>query len=118
MQRFAASLDQRSFLDGRPVIHILDDVKSESPIQQKFLSDFDAAEKMIVALRDYTLGPNWLMAPQKASMAAMALKHITSRNASPSVRRLFAQAEQKGISSSRLVNSFSGQMMCKSVHSN
>jgi hypothetical protein len=116
MQKFGASLGPDAFLDGRPVIHVLDDVKAESPIQQKFMSDFAMAEAMIVALRDHTLGANWLMAPQKASMAAKALNHI--RNVSPSVRRLFEQAKAKGISTAKLFKSASGQMMCKAVHRN
>lgn len=90
------TMDAKAFLDGRPVMHTIEDLEKTSAVNTKHGADFSRAEQMIVRLRDHALGANWLAAPQKASLAALLLDHVQRKDMSKSVRNMFSQVRKRG----------------------
>jgi len=91
VKKFVDGLSANAFLDGRPVIHTPADLSPTSPLSQKVGPDLAIAEQAIIALRNEALGTNWLPAPQKASLAALLLDHVTAAEASSSVKAMLAR---------------------------
>ncbi len=91
---FSAKLGAKASFEGRPVMHVADDLLSHSPLQQKHKGDFDLAGAVIVKLRDDSLGAPWLPAPQKNSLAVEALGLVSEKDASPSVKRLYRRVAE------------------------
>ena len=92
---FTDALTTEAFLDGRPTIHTMKDMEPTSPLRKKNDKDFGMADKAITALRDHTLGENWLPAPQKYALAAAVLGYVPKSKQSPSVRKLYREIEKR-----------------------
>jgi hypothetical protein len=87
-KNFLAKLDANATVEGRPVLHIPEDVASNSPVRQRYKTDFDLATEVITKIREKTIGDKWLPAPQKYALAAEELGLVSKENASASVKRL------------------------------
>jgi len=119
MKTFLAGLGSKSFLDGRPVIHTLNDLDSTSEVNKKHEADFRRAQEMILRLRDHSLGQNWLAAPQKNSLAAILLDHVPAAKSSASVRRLESTVRsrrQGGIKIGSLFERAAMKVRCQAIY--
>lgn len=64
----------KAFIDGRPVMHEIQDLDPTSSIRIQRKGEFDLATEAITKIRQKIIGDNWLPAPQKYALAAHALK--------------------------------------------
>jgi hypothetical protein len=89
--KFLQSLGSAAILDGRPVMHSIQDLEETAPVQAKNKADILLATTAIESLRDNVLGKNWLPGAQKGSLAATALGLVSEKDSSASVKKLFAE---------------------------
>lgn len=87
-------LGKAAFVDGRPIMHTVEDLDPKSPINVKLADDFKLAEKAIVALRKAVIGKNWLPGAQKYALSAYLAGHVTGKKVSPSVERLLTRVKE------------------------
>jgi len=87
-QQYLNQLTGAAFLDGRPVLHSTADLNAGSPVKTKHQNDFTIAEAAVTAIREATLGKNWLAGPQKYALAASALGVFPANQASASVKAI------------------------------
>lgn len=84
-------LDESAFLEGRPVLHEIEDVQPGSVIRKARAAEFDLATKAIEGLRTHLVGTEWLPGAQKYALAAHALG-LTKGKTPASLDRMFAVA--------------------------
>lgn len=81
------ALKAEAGLDGRPVMHTVEDLDAKSAVRAKHQADFDLAAKVIVSIRDNVIGPKWIPGAQKYAYAAESLRLVSEREASASVKK-------------------------------
>jgi hypothetical protein len=85
------ALGKNAFIDGRPVMHGVEDLEPTSSIRKQRKAEFDLAVDAITRIRKKVIGDNWLPAPQKYALAAHALK-LSGNGQSPSVIELLTKS--------------------------
>ena len=108
MRTFLEKTKGNAFIDGRSVMHTLDDLAKSSPVYKKHQTDFTLAEGAIKSLRDHLLGRHWIPAPQKASLAAVLLEQVSEKDASKSVKTMMNREQElrrNGILTDSIFNS-------------
>ena len=86
--KYMAALDGKAFVDGRPVLHTLEDLSPTSPILTSRAHDFNESARVISALRDVTIGKVWRPAPQKYALAAAGLEMLPKSRYSRSTKKV------------------------------
>lgn len=90
--KWLGNLKTSAFIDGRPVIHNIEDLDVDSPIRKARKGEFELAAKAIRKIRDDVTGGKWLPGPQKYAIAAHALGLTKKKGQSQSVTKLLRKA--------------------------
>ena len=116
---FLKGLTKDAFLDGRPVMHTVEDLDAKSPVKTEHSLDFKDAAKAVVAIREELLGKDWIPGAQKYAFAATALKLVPKAEISPSVKAVINAAKKNVKNNSKtkltLVENVLGMARCGAV---
>ncbi|MEK6706838.1 MAG: hypothetical protein AABZ06_13730 [Bdellovibrionota bacterium] len=115
LKRFLGKLGNGAFLDGRPVMHTVDDLDPRSAVKTTHASDFSGAGKAVVAIREDLLGADWIPGAQKYAFAAAGLGILKESEVSPSVKAVinaFKKSAQSGKTKQTLVEHTLGLANC------
>jgi hypothetical protein len=94
-KRNMTAVRAEAVLDGRPVMHEIEDLDPNSLVRQRNKADFDMATQAIKVLRDQVVGSSWLPGAQKYAWAVRELG-LTKQQSSKSVASLLeAQRAQR-----------------------
>jgi hypothetical protein len=97
LENFMGRLSKQAFLDGRPTLHVIEEIEPRSLVRTLREADFVLASSAIVKLRDAAVGTAWIPGAQKYAISAYVAGLLGTKDVSPSTKAVLTHLKNKGI---------------------